>query len=259
MGMEFPRVQFWASSLFTPFWRWIVFAPLSVLSTFQTIREFIFSPELQEQATLRFGDWAWEWYVIAILLFLLIFGLESAYIKFKNVNDKFIPKVKVSDPFPDIDPKGAKGKASREWRLKIINDSAETIRNCFVTQKSLINKNGHDSGSNSSRFKLSRESPTIIPSFEHTQSFDITPGGNEIISIAGLHETDDNAGVIMLYAPRGKAGEQTKNYIPKEFFPHELTIQICAENLHIPEEVTYNLYINDSGMLIMDKKTNGNR
>jgi len=186
--------------------------------------------------------------LIVFLICLIIIFLIKLY----KLESQFEPKLIISDPIESIEPKGSKSKAEREWLLKITNNSSAVITNCYVKQKNLVNRNGQESDANGMRFKLNTDRPTNIQSYEHKQSFNIPPRGEEIVSIAGLHETDDNANVIMLYAPHGKAGEGIRNAIPKKFFPHTLTIQVCADNVLIPEERIYKIHIKD-GFLKMDK------
>lgn len=173
--------------------------------------------------------------------------------KVKAFEEAARPKLTVSDPFDTVEPKGATGKAIREWRLKVTNESTSVIKNCYLKMKSFVNVSGHESDSIGIHFKLSTDQPLVIQSYEHRQTFDIPPGGHEIISIIGLNENQNMAMVIMLYAMHGAGGGAIRNGIPRNLFPHILVIQVCAENIVNPIEVTYKLHINHDGVLRMDR------
>ena len=157
------------------------------------------------------------------------------------------------DLIQTTNPKGASGLADRSFVLKITNDSSTQIIGCHVVQKSLINANGHKSDSDGQRFKLRCEQPLIIPSHIHQQSFDLAPREPEYVSIAGIDETSQDSNVIMLYAARGAASEQIKNSIPRELFPHQLVLQICAENIPNPQELTYQMDFEDGKFIFIQE------
>lgn len=216
---------------------------------------------LQIKIAVPHGE-LWEWVVGLWIIFQFIFIApfrlyQEQRRKLDEYDEEARPKVSVSAPIETVEPKGATGKdvASGEFRLRVNNCSTTLIKNCYVKQASLLNKNGHESDILGIHFKLNTDQPVIIQSYEHQQSFDLPPYGHEIVSICGTNRTIDNSQqtVIMLYAIQGVGGQGIRNAIPRSFFPHTLTVQVCADNLARPVEIKYRLFFKDDGAFKMEK------
>jgi hypothetical protein len=167
------------------------------------------------------------------------------------------PRLRISAPIAVVEPKGQTGKAFRTYRLRIENISTSVVRSCYAKQTSFININGHESDSIGMHFKKSTEQPYELINYSHQQSFDIPPLGHEIIDIVSIDETTPNNNVIMLYATQGHGSAHVRNSIPQRFFPHDLTIQFCGDNI-TPVEEKYKLHINREEILEMDHEINSN-
>lgn len=203
----------------------------------------------------------WQWAVglwIVFLFFVIApFRLWSETTeKLEAYEEAERPKLSVSDPIELVEPKGAAGKnvTAREWRLRISNNSTSVMKNCFVKKTSLVNVHGHESDSIGIRFKLNTDQPHFIQSYEHKQSFDLSPGSDELVCICGtnVNVDKDHQTVIMLYAIQGVGGQGIRNAIPKHFFPHILRIQICADNLVHPIEKKYRLFFDSENAFKME-------
>ena len=206
----------------------------------------------------------WEW--VLGLWVVLLFIVIAPYHLWLDVQTKLEvheeaarPKIVVSDPILTIEPKGAAegDEVGREYRLRISNHSTALIENCYVKQASLVNKNGHESDVLGIHFKINTDQPHIIQSYEHRQSFDLPPGGHEIVSICGTTKSLPGVNVIMLYAIHGVGGQGIRNAIPRNFFPHILTAQVCADNLVHPVEIKYRLFFDDAGVFRMERLQHG--
>jgi hypothetical protein len=205
----------------------------------------------------------WHWTVGLWIVFLFFFiapfrAWSEEREKVESFEEAARPKLEISDPFEVCEPKGAppRDMQSNEWRLRIQNTSATLVKNCYVRQKQLVNNVGHASDVEGVRFKLNTDQPLIIQSYEHKQSFDLPPGASEVVSICGVNlNSNIPENVIMLYAIQGVGGQGIRNSIPPRFFPHTLVIEVCAENIAKPEEITYSLFFADRGHLIMSKGT----
>lgn len=207
--------------------------------------------------TPRVGD-LWEWIVGLWVIFLFVFVAPfRLWLAEKEKVDAFEdtarPKLSLSDPICVVDPKGSIGGSvkSREWRLRVKNESTALIKNCYIKQKGLINKDGHESDIVGIHFKLNTDQPAIIQSYEHRQSFDLPPGGNEVVCIAGTN-TNVPQMIIMLYAVHGVGGQGIRNAIPPALFPHTLTIEVCADNISKPIEKKYFLSVDSDGIFTME-------
>lgn len=203
----------------------------------------------------------WQWttglWVVFQFVFIAPFLLwREQTRKVEQHEEAARPKLSLSDPFCVVEPKGATGidAKCREWRLRVKNESTTIISNCYVKQISLVNKDGHESDIVGIHFKLNTDQPKIIPSYEHRQSFDLPPGGHEVICIAGTNANVPQW-IIFLYAVHGVGGEGIRNAISPAVFPHTLTIEVCADNISKPIEQKYLLSVDDDGICNMEKTT----
>ena len=202
----------------------------------------------------------WEWtvglWVIFLFIFIAPFRLWLSEIqKVEAFEEAARPKLEISPPIESIEPKGQKGKAFRTWRLKITNASTVVVKNCYAKKKSFINNRGQQSDIIGMRFKWGGDYPKFLQAnpYEYKQSFDISPRGHEYVDIACMSETEDNASVVMLYAIPGAGASEVRNCISPVVFPHRLIVEVCADNLIVPLEITYDLSVTQEELLRMDK------
>ena len=200
----------------------------------------------------------WQWTTGLWIVFQFVFiapfllWVEQTK-KVEKYEADAIPKLTVSEPIETVEPKGTIGKAFRTWRLKITNISSVTVKGCYAKKKSFINKDGHQSDIIGIRFKWGGDHPARLFDFSYTQSFDIPPGAHEYVDIACMDETADKSPTVyMLYAISGGGCASIRNAISTVVFPHKLILEVCAENLNVPIEAIYKLYINDTGLFRMD-------
>jgi len=75
------RFEYYGDAIRLLAWRWLVLAPLALLSFLQAIREEFLSPNQHDYWRLLnwLPNWPWEWWAIAFLLLSLVFVLEAAY------------------------------------------------------------------------------------------------------------------------------------------------------------------------------------
>ncbi len=138
-------------------------------------------------------------------------------------------------------------------RLEVRNISAGVIRNCCLRESLFVNRFGKASGQRRF-FRLATESGADLTVHDHTKFFDLQGyGSTEILEIAYLDEAVTGSNVVMLYATEHTA--LPLNSIPQDFFPHDLTVSISADNLPEIMEKTYRLEIRD-GQLRMTEAEN---
>jgi hypothetical protein len=140
-------------------------------------------------------------------------------------------------------------KGIRTVRLKIINISQGTVKNCRVREIQFVNKSG--AAANMRRtFRLAEERFADMSKHAYQQTFDLQGyGSSELVEIAQLDETAPDKWVLMLYATIPTA--PTLNYISREAFPHQLTVSITADNMAVSMERTFDLKISNEGTLEM--------
>lgn len=165
------------------------------------------------------------------------------------------PKIIVSDPLQITEPKGVpldRVANHRTWQLRITNNSASPIKNCYVKMKSLRNGQGYESANNGMRFKLSTDRPALMTHFNYRQTFDLPPGGHEDVEIIALSEAQGAHPLAhMLYAIPGGGANSVNFQIPQAAFPHDLSVQVCADEI-MPMEISYTLKISNR-ILYMEK------
>ena len=209
--------------------------------------------EHKELTTLQTGGWAVGAALFVLLVVVAPFRLWRTT---RHELDAFQSAAKVavviSDPVEVPFPKVDSGPAqTRTIHLEIENPCSVTIRNCSVRLASMTNIYGKETETLGQPFRLSTERPHNVLDFVYTTKFDIHPLSSERIDIASLEETDSRSNVIILYATQGKAGAGVLNSIPVKFFPHTLKIRVTADNLLMPVERTFQLYVDQQRCLRM--------
>ncbi len=106
------------------------------------------------------------------------------------------------------------------------------------------------------RFRLSTDKPLHINEFEYQQQFDLHPKSDCLADIIEMQEMDKPTYVFMCYALPGTIGQRVENWgIPIERFPHQLTIEVSAENVTSPLVASYELRVDDRGRLWMQGRS----
>lgn len=159
------------------------------------------------------------------------------------------PKVKIGGPSILTYPKSATGRTQRTIRIEVENESHSHLKNCSVREEAFINRLGQASGQRR-HFRRAEEGHADMSAHIFRKTFDLRgKGDKEIIEIAYLDETQEGSNVLMLYATEPTA--RTLNSIPRQFFPHNLTISVTADNMAIAERRTFRLAVSDDGILEM--------
>jgi hypothetical protein len=199
------------------------------------------------------SDWPWWVWLVIIANSLLIAIFIGFFRRFYELELEREPKVKITGPTAMTYPKGIAGKAARTLRIEIENESILHLKNCSVRELTFVNRHGNESGLQR-YFRLAEEG---YAHSAHTfkKTFDLRgKGAREIIEIAHLDETRDDSRIVMLYATEPTA--PVLNAIPRDFFPHTLTISFTADNIPIPETRIYKLSVSGEGILEMTRKGN---
>lgn len=164
------------------------------------------------------------------------------------LEDKFIPKIKMHEPFFWTEPKNAPGKALRTYRLRIENLSVEAIKHCQVKLIDMVNKDNGSTRESGKPFKLSIENPPDILNTSLTQSFNISPMDKIDVDIVQFNETKPDTHIRMCYATQGPTDLNVGSGIPVVMCPHNLTIRAIAEN-SMPVDRQFKFYVDENGIL----------
>jgi hypothetical protein len=233
--------------LFGLFWQ--ILAVIGQADVFMKLPHFV--DELQKFviAHQEFGYQIAPWVLmVASVVALVLMQWSHLFWNRHNALHGSAPKIKVTVTSL-TEPKAAIGRALRTMRIEVENESTLHLKNCSVREAKFVNRFRKASGMRR-HFQLNEETYADMATHTYRKTFDLRgKGSTEIINIALLDETKDDSPVVMLYATEPTA--MTRNAIPREMFPHVLTISITSDNLLIAEKRTYQLCISDDGILEM--------
>lgn len=184
----------------------------------------------------------------------LIDGIQSG--KIKDLSKQLKPRISISGPFAWTEPKNCQNMhAYRVYRVKVTNDSNTLIQNCSVKLINMVNVENRPTRNSGQAFKMASENSDDL-SHRYKQKFNISPGDSEDVEIAGfieegaLEENDVKPSpIVMFYAQQGNM-DRTRNVVPIEMCPHELTIRAVAENTP-PVEMRLKYWVDDAGFFRM--------
>lgn len=164
-----------------------------------------------------------------------------------------IPKFGSPELSSYTDPKHARGKARRTFKIRVPNDSSTHIQNGFVKLEELTNRSGEESKEHGQPFKrtLDRASPLIV---SNQKFFDLAPNDWIDIDLVGFDETDNSTHVHMNYALDRDVDRDIYTEVPVSLCPHRMTVRIGANN-STPIFRTYSFNVDPRGYLCVDEVT----
>lgn len=198
---------------------------------------------------LPWTGWLWASFTLALFVMLIVIA-RRAY----DLDADRIPKVTLSLPQEHLSPwqRAQEGhKVSRHFYLTVTNNSSGKIENCSIQEAEFVNNRSHIAPVSGRHFRLRREQQANTEHHAYTKTFDLRGMGDSVeIDVCSLDEGKPGSDVIMYYAT--VPTEHYMNSIPRSLFPHFLTIRVTADNMPIPIEPTYRIFVKPNGDLGME-------